>query len=134
MKTVTLIARILLGLGFTVFGLVGLMNLAPPPPDLPEKLVAFTNGMMATGYFFQFVKGTEVICGLLLLSGYFVPLALVVLAPILINIILLHAFLQPSGIAIGLILGALEVYLAFFAEPYKHTIKQLFRAKQGFIS
>lgn len=129
MKWMPLVARILLGLSFTVFGLMGLLNLAPPPQDLPEKLVAFTNGMMATGYFFQFVKGTEVVCGLLLLSGYFVPLALVVLAPILINILLLHAFLQPSGIVIGLVLAVLEAYLAFFAEPYRHTIKQLFRAK-----
>ncbi len=127
MRYLPLLARILLGLVFFVFGLMGLFNLAPVPPDLPEKLQAFTNGLMASGYFFPVLKGTEVICGLLLLVGAFVPLALVVLAPIVLNILLVHIFLAPEGLVIALVIAALEIYLAFFASPYKEIIRQLFR-------
>ncbi len=129
MGKLPLVARILLGLVFTVFGFMGLLNLIPPPPNLPEKLQAFTAGMMAAGYFFPLVKGTEIICGLLLLSGFYVPLALVVLAPVVLNIFLVHAFLEPSGLPIAIFLVVLEAYLAFFARPYKDTIRQLFRAR-----
>jgi putative oxidoreductase len=121
------VLRIFLGLIFTVFGLMGLLNLMPPPPNLPERLQAFNAGMMATGYFFPFLKLTETICGLLLLSGFFVPLALVILAPISINIFLVHAFLAPSGLPMALIIGVLIIYLAFFSKPYSPPIKQLFR-------
>lgn len=122
-----LVARILLGLVFFAGGITGLLNLVPPPADLPERLQTFNNGLMASGYFFPFLKATETICGLLLLSGFFVPLALVVLAPITVNIILVHAFLAPSGMPLALILGLLLAYLAFFAEPYAGVIKPLFR-------
>ncbi len=122
-----LIARILLGLVFFVFGLIGLLNLMPPPPNLPEKLQQFNTGLMATGYFFPFLKIVETLCGLALLIGVFVPLALVVLAPIVINIFLVHAFLAPDGLPLAIIIGALTAYLAFFAEPYAPIVKQIFR-------
>src|SRR4051794_22457533 len=121
-----LIARIILGLIFAVFGTLGLLNALPTPPDLPPKLVAFMTGIMATGYFFPFLKITEIICGLLLLSGAFVPLALVVLAPISINIFLVHAFLAPSGLPLAILIGLLIIYLAFFSEPYSPIVKQIF--------
>lgn len=130
MKTkAPLIARILLGLIFFVFGLIGLLNLIPPPSDLPERLMTFNQGLMASGYFFPFLKVIETICGLLLLAGVFVPLALVVLAPIAINIFLVHAFLAPNGLPIAIVIGALMVYLSFFAEPYALAIKPLFHRK-----
>ncbi|MBX2989075.1 MAG: DoxX family membrane protein [Bdellovibrionaceae bacterium] len=124
-----LIARILLGLVFFLSGLVGLLNLVEPPPDLPERLQTFNNGLMASGYFMTLLKGTETVCGLLLLAGMYVPLALVVLAPIILNIFLVHLFLAPSGLILAVILGLLEIYLAFFAPPYAPTIKQLFRRR-----
>lgn len=124
-----LIARILLGLIFFVFGLIGLFNLIPPPPDLPERLQTFNKGMMAAGYFFPFLKITETLCGLLLLTGFFVPLALVVLAPISLNIFFVHLFMQPSGLPMAIVIGILLVYLAFFAKPYSNVVKQLFRAR-----
>jgi uncharacterized membrane protein YphA (DoxX/SURF4 family) len=129
MAKINLAVRIILGLIFFVFGWMGLLNLIPPPANLPEKLQTFTNGLMATGYFFPLLKGTEIICGALLLSGFFVPLALVILAPIVLNIFLVHAFLEPSGLVIAIVIFVLEGYLAFFAEPYKHEIRRLFRAK-----
>lgn len=127
MRKLPLIARILLGLVFFGAGLSGLLNLAPPPADLPESLKTFMAGMMATKYFFPLLKGTETLCGLLLLSGMFVPLALVVLAPIILNILLTHAFMAPSGLPLALLVGVLEAYLAFFAPPYKVSIRQLFK-------
>ncbi len=124
-----MIARILLGLIFFAAGLAGLLNLAPPPPNMPEKIQAFMTGLLATGYFFPLLKVTETVCGLLLLTGMFVPLALVVLAPIVLNILLVHTLLQPDGLPVALFVTALEIYLAFFAAPYKDVIKQLFRRK-----
>lgn len=122
-----LIARILLGLIFFLSGIVGLLNLVPPPENLPENMITFMNGMMATKYMFPLVKGTEVVCGALLLSGFFVPLALIVLAPVVLNIFLLHALMEPSGLPLAVFIGALEVYLAFFAKPYSEVVKQIFR-------
>ncbi|MBS1963738.1 MAG: DoxX family membrane protein [Bdellovibrionales bacterium] len=126
MNKLPLIARILLGLCFFVFGLNGFLNFIPPPPTMPEKLTAFTTGLMSTGYFFPFLKGTETLCGLLLLANAFVPLALVVLAPIIINIALVHTILDTSGLPIAVVIVVLEAYLAFFS-PYSPKIKALFR-------
>lgn len=122
-----LIARVLLGLVFLFGGIAGLFNLIPTPPDLPERLQAFNNGLMASGYFFPFLKATETVCGALLVSGFFVPLALVILAPIVLNIILVHSFLAPSGLPLALIMGVLLIYLSFFAKPYSNVIRQLFK-------
>ncbi|XGC80629.1 DoxX family membrane protein [Bdellovibrio bacteriovorus] len=91
-----LIARILLGLIYFVFGLNGFLNFIPAPATMPEATVAFFNGMMSTGYFFPVLKATETIGGLLLLSGFAAPLALVILAPITIHIALFHGILTPG--------------------------------------
>ena len=124
-----LIARILLGLVFLAAGITGLFQLVPVPPDLPEPLVKFNEGLAASVYFMPFVKSVETLCGLLLLSGFFVPLALVMLAPIVLNIFLVHAFMAPEGLVLATVLGLLLIYLAFFAEPYKHPIRALFKKK-----
>lgn len=126
---VTLVARLLLGFVFFASGLAGLLNLAPPPADLPENLKTFMAGMMATQFLFPLVKGTETICGALLLSGQFVPLSLVVLAPVVLNIVLVHAFMAPSGLPLAIVIAALEAYLAFFASPYKTAIRAIFVRK-----
>lgn len=125
---IPVIARVLLGFVFFAAGLAGLLNLVPVPPDLPERLVTFNNGLMASGYFMKLLKGTEVVCGLMLLSGYFVPLALVILAPVTLNILLVHAFLEPSGVPLAVIINGLMIYLSFFS-PYSPRIKALFQAK-----
>jgi DoxX. len=124
-----MIARILLGFIFFASGLAGLLGLVPVPPDLPERLVTFNTGLMASIYFMPFLKAVETICGLMLLSGMWVPLALVVLAPVVLNIFLVHAFMAPSGVPLAVILGLLMIYLSFFAPPYAPTIKALFRRK-----
>lgn len=107
-------ARILLGLIFVVFGLNLFLQFIPPPKTpLPAGAIAFTLAMMKTGYLIPLVGATQVLAGALLLLNRFVPLALALLAPVLVNIIAFHAFLDPPGIAPGIIACALEVYLAW---------------------
>ena len=129
MKRAPAIARVLLGLVFFGSGLFGFISRFKFPPDLPAGLLAFVAGMAASRYFLPLLKGTELLCGLALLSGSFVPLALVVLAPIILNIFFTHLFLAPSGLPLALIIGALEMYLAFFASPYRDKIRPLFRRR-----
>lgn len=108
------VTRSLLGLVFFVFGLGALLNFfpAPPPESLPPKLVAFDAAMHGS-YLFNLVKGTEAALGLLLLLNRFVPLALVILAPILVNILLVHLTLAPAGLPLAVVLVGLELYLAW---------------------
>lgn len=112
MNKLCLIARILLGLIFFVFGLNGFLGFLPQP-ELPEPASAFFGALFATGYFIPLLKGTEVVCGLLLLIGRFVPLALTILAPVVLNIVLFHVVLAPSGSAVGIVCLILGIFLAW---------------------
>jgi len=125
---VQLVVRILLGLLFTFSGIAFFFT---TPPPLEGDMATFFAGMAATKYFFLLLKGTETVCGLLLVSGLFVPLALVVLAPISINIFLLHSFLAPSGVPLALAIGAALIYLAFFSPSYSPVVKGIFVMKPG---
>lgn len=106
------VARILLGALFLLFGLNGFLQFLPMPP-VPEKAGAFLGALAATGYMFPLIKGTEVVAGLLLLSGRFVPLALTVLAPVVVNIVAYHAALAPEGLPLPIFLAAVGIYLAY---------------------
>jgi len=123
----TLALRLLLGLVFTLAGITGLAHLAEPPPDLPANLKLFNEAMMVSHQFYL-VKTCETLAGLLLLSGFFVPLALCILAPIVINITLVN-FMMPQGLPLAFIIGAILIYLAFFVEPYASRIRPLFKMK-----
>jgi hypothetical protein len=105
-------ARILLGLIFFVFGLNGFLGFIPQPPA-PERAAAFMGALAATGYMFPLIKGVEVIGGALLLSNRFVPLALIILAPNVVNIVLFHAVLAPGGLGIAFLVLALELAAAW---------------------
>jgi uncharacterized membrane protein YphA (DoxX/SURF4 family) len=111
-KHVPTAARLFLGLVFTVFGLNFFLHFLPMPAA-PPAAQAFAGALFASGYLFPLLKATEVVAGLLLLGGLFVPLALAVLAPIIINIIGFHLFLEPSGLPIPLAVLAAELYLAW---------------------
>lgn len=115
-------ARIFLGLVFTVFGLNGFLQFLPMPEMAPEA-GAFMGALGATGYMFPLIKGTEVLAGLLLLSGRFVPLAITLLAPITVNILLFHVVLAPApGLPLALI--AAQIYLAYVHRDVFHPILQ----------
>ncbi|MBI2390466.1 MAG: DoxX family protein [Deltaproteobacteria bacterium] len=117
-------ARSLLGLTFVVFGLNGFLHFLPQPP-LPEAALPFLGGLAKAGYFFPLLKGLEVLAGVLLLSGRFVPLALAVLAPIIVNIAAFHLILAPSFGMVALLVG-LEVYLAW---SYRDAFAPMLRAR-----
>ncbi|MBI1862297.1 MAG: DoxX family membrane protein [Deltaproteobacteria bacterium] len=123
---IQLVVRILLGALF-VFGGVAFFFTTPPP--LTGDMATFFNGLTASKYFFILLKGTEILCGLFLLSGFFVPLALVILAPIVLNILMVHAILEPSGLVTAVVIAVAVTFLAFFSPSYSPSIKRLFVAK-----
>jgi uncharacterized membrane protein YphA (DoxX/SURF4 family) len=123
----TIGARCVLGLVFFSAGLMGLLKLVPPPSTpMPEGALAFGSAMMATGYLFPLIKGTETLAGLLLLSNRFVPLALTLLAPVLVNIFLFHAFLTPGEVGLPIALLCVELFLAW---RYRAAYRPLLTAR-----
>lgn len=127
-RWIPIAARILLGLLFLGSGLAGLLTKPPPlsSPPLPEGLVALANGMIKSGYLFTLLKLTETAVGVLLLTNRFVPLALVALAPITVNIVLVHLLLAPSGLPIAAVVLALHVYLGW---SYRSAYRPMLAAK-----
>jgi putative oxidoreductase len=105
MKTAVLIARILLGLIFVFFGLNGLLHFLPSPP-IPGVAGQFVGALIASHYVVV-VSGLQVIGGILMLSGRYIPLALTILGPIIVNILLFHATMAPSSIGPGLLVTLL---------------------------
>jgi putative oxidoreductase len=101
MKVAVLISRILLGLIFVVFGLNGFLNFlhAPLPPGTAGQYMM----SLAATHYIHVIFLVQLIGGLLLLSGQFIPLALVMLGPVIFNILLFHIFMQPSGLPPGLL-------------------------------
>src|SRR5580693_1421759 len=118
-------ARFLLGLVFFVFGLNGFLQSLPTPPA-PERAMAFMGALAATGYMFPLIKSVEVIAGALLLSNRFVPLALALVAPNVVNIVLFHAVLAPGGLAVALVLLALELFTAW---SYRDAFAPMLRSR-----
>src|SRR5438876_7338324 len=97
------IARILLGLAFVVFATNYFIPFLPSPGAPPPAAGAFL-GAFVSSHFLGFVKVIELSAGLLLLANLFVPLALALLAPILVGITVFHILLEPAGIAVPLAL------------------------------
>jgi putative oxidoreductase len=111
MKIAALIARYLLGLIFLIFGANKFHMFIPIPPA--TGAAAQFMGTMFTTHMMLVVAALEVIGALLLLIGRYVPLGLVLLGPIVINIVLFHAFMEPSGVPFALVLAVL--WLLVFA-------------------
>ncbi len=121
MQYVNLIARVTLGLVLLTFGMDYFVSFLPEPSSTPQG-TAFLTALLATGYLFLLVKIVEIFCGILLLSGRFVPLALLLLAPIALNIGLYHALLDRNGAVFGFTAVALELYLAFVYRAHWKSI------------
>lgn len=111
-KRLPMIARLVLGAIFLVMGLNGFFNFMPMPA-MPEAAGNFMGALVATGYMMPLLKTVEVVGGLLLLVGRYIPLGLALLAPVIVNITLFHLFLAPSGLVIAIVLLVAEIYLAW---------------------
>ncbi len=114
MSKLALAAQMLLGLIFFVFGLNGFFEFLAMP-EMPAKAGALMGAFAGTGYFFPVLKITEIVAGALLLLRKFPALALVLLAPIVVQIFLFHAILTPGiqNLVMPILLVALEGYLGF---------------------
>lgn len=117
--------RLLLG-AFLAFSVLDAIFHLAPQPEMPAAAMSFFGALGATGYFLPLLKATEFLVAVALLSNHFVALALVVLAPITINVALFHAVLAPGGIAAGIILMALHLTLAWFK---RDSYRDLLRSK-----
>jgi putative oxidoreductase len=100
MKLAVTICRILFGFMFTGFGLNGFFHFIPQPPPANPLAVQYMT-VLSTSHYFAFVFFVQIIAGLLLLSGRFIPLALALLAPVLVNILLYHSLLDPGGLPVA---------------------------------
>ncbi len=108
MKIVSVLARYLLGVMFTVFGLNGFFHFIPqPPPTNPLAIQFFTS--ISASHFAAFFYAIQVVAGLLLLSGFFIPLALILLAAELYNILAFHITFAPDAAAPALVACVLWV-------------------------
>jgi len=110
MKIATLIARILLGLVFVVFGSNFFLHFIPQPPPPPGLAGDYVKVFAASGY--MYVVGVlQLLSGLLLLIGRFVPLALTVLAAMIFNILVFHILMAPEGLPIAIVVAVLDLFL-----------------------
>ena len=113
MKIAALIARILLGLVFTFFGLNGFLNFLPQPPLPPGPAGQFVTALFASHYLYL-IAGVQVISGVLLLINRYVPLAIVLLGPMLVNILAYHVLMSSVGIVVALVVALLWIVLAVY--------------------
>ncbi len=117
MKIVTMIARILLGLVFVVFGLNGFLNflnMGPAPTGLAGQFL----GALVLSHYYWVVAALQIAGGALLLVNRFVPLALVLIGPIIVNIICFHVFMNPSGAPLAAVVTVL--WLIVFYRNRQH--------------
>jgi len=105
MKTFVLISRLLLGLMFLVFGLNGFLHFIPSP--MPTGIAGQYVGALFVSHYLLVVFALELVAGGLLLTNRFVRAALIILAPIIVNIVLSHTFMAPAGFAPAVIAVAL---------------------------
>jgi putative oxidoreductase len=120
-----LVARILLGLIFFIFGLNFFFHFIPNNSQPEGRAAAFLGGLFQSGYLFPLIKVIEVLSGIFLLSGLFIPLVLIVLMPISINILLFHSILEQGAmpISISALILISQIWLAW---NYRDYYRQLF--------
>ena len=124
MNIVVLIARILLGLMFCIFGLNGFLNFLHGP--MPGGMAGTFLGVLIQSHYVYFVSGIQLIAGIPLLVNRFVPLALLLLAAVIANILVFHLTMQLSGIAPGIFTAILWLIVA---SRYRASFAPLFMAK-----
>lgn len=124
MRIAGLIARYLLGLIFVVFGTNGFLHFIPMPP--PSGVAGQFMGALFVSHVLVVIFLLELIGGILLLVGRYVPLALVLLGPVIVNIVLFHAFMAPSGLPLATVVVVLWLLTAW---TIRSAFAGIFQAK-----
>lgn len=123
MKIAAIVVRILIG-ALLLFGSVVYFLKLFPEPTLTGNLKTFNEGLAASGYLMNLVKGLEFLCGLAFISGKFIRLANLVLLPISVNIVLVHLCLDPANIGAGAFLFIGNLFMIYrYWESYKEVFK-----------
>lgn len=123
MRIAVIIVRTLMGLLFLFASITYLFKLITPPP-LTGAMKVFNDGLEAARYLMPVAKVIELICGLAFVTGRFVPLATVLIAPIIVNILFVHVFLAPEGIPVAVFLVCANAFLAYYhREAYRPLLK-----------
>ena len=125
MKIAVIIVRILVGLLFIVGSVAFFLKLGGEP-QMNENMKTYFNGLTASIYFLPLLKITELVCGIALVSERFVPLALVILSPIIVNIFFVHTFLAPEGLPVAIFLVLANSFLGY---AYLDKFKPMLAAK-----
>jgi uncharacterized membrane protein YphA (DoxX/SURF4 family) len=117
MKIAALIARILLGLMFFVFGLNGFLHFIPMGP-MPTGVAGEFTGALIASHYMYIVAALQLLGGVLLLAGRYVPLGLTILGPVIVNILLFHLLMAPKGLPTALLVAVLWGIVAFRNKQY----------------
>ena len=125
MKIAVIIVRVLMGLLFLFASIVVLFKLVPQPEQTGNVKI-FMDGVNASGYLLPLIKITELVCGIAFVAGRFVPLATVVIAPVIVNIFFFHTFVDTSGLPVAVFLVLANIFLAY---AYWDKFKPLLEAK-----
>lgn len=113
-RFIPVIVRILLGLPLFIFGLNGFLHFIPEPKvALPADALAFITALQNSGYMLKLIAATHLIVGALLLANRFVPLALALFAPFIVNSVAFHLCLEKTGLPMACVFLAFELYLAW---------------------
>jgi putative oxidoreductase len=122
-KIATTVVRVLMGLLFLFASITYFFELITPPPST-GAMKTFSDGLDASVYLMPVVKAVELLCGIAFVVGRFVPLATVLIAPIIVNIVLVHAFMAPEGLPIALFVAFANAFVAWqHRESYKPLLK-----------
>jgi len=127
MNRISTVARYLLGFVFTVFGLNGFLHFIPQPPPSSALALQYLTVLSASHYI-SVIFLFQLIAGILLLVNRFVPLALTVLAGVIVNILLYHITMDPKGIGLGLVVTILWILLYL---EYRSSFRVLLSARSG---
>src|SRR6516165_535292 len=115
MRTASTIARYLAGVIFLVMGLNGFLNFIPLPP--PGGMAGQFMGALYVSHYLWVIFAFQVIAGVLLLVNRYVPLAVAILAPVLVNILTFHVLMAPSGLPMALVVAVLWVLIFIEVRP-----------------
>src|SRR5579859_7662449 len=113
MKIAALISRILMGLVFTLFGLNGFLNFLPQPPLPSGPAGQFITALFASHYLYL-IAAVQVVSGVLLLINRYVPLAIVLLGPMMVNILAFHLLMNKTGLSVAAVVAILWIVLAVY--------------------